>query len=362
MKLLVVDGVKVVDERRVSPPVGSVPATELCLNYFDIAMLSVQVEYLFFFDFPGSTQDFRDVHFPRLKRSLSLALSLFYPLAGRVVPSPESPNYYPGGDRVIRYSDGDSVSLTLAESGNDFASLVGNQAKEAKAFHPLVPPLPRVTVFPGSGVSVGLTFNHVVSDGTGIIHFIKSWAAISKAGGGDVSVVKDLPSFDRASRGDLEPLKRAFLEKIATDHRIERLAASSSESKEEPNQTTRHGRRRMTRATFVLKRAHIEALRSSNKIKISSFSAACALVWSCLAKSRPTPPRRGDGESYGTHCFWLPANHRHRLRPPLGRACFGNFSPVVSHAELAGENGFSSASEAIQSAIRRIDEGRVDHL
>ncbi|KAG9451151.1 hypothetical protein H6P81_011116 [Aristolochia fimbriata] len=314
MEAVVVDVVKVVGEWRVSPPLGSVPPTELRLSYFDVSMVSVQVEYLFFFDFPGSTQDFRDVHFPRLRNSLSLALSLFYPLGGQAVPSQESP--YPG-DHVIRYSDGDSVSLTLAESGADFASLVGNQAKEATAFHPLVPPLShvitsvnsteatkrqgtqliafRVTVFPGAGFSVGLTYNHVVPDGFGIVHFLKSWAAISKAGGEDVSVVKHPPVSDRAVLGDLEPLKRAFLVESA-------------------------------------------------------------------AKSRDS-----HASSDETLYFWLPANHRHRHRPPVRSPYFGNISPVsavveVSTSELTRENGAGHAARAIQAAIRRIDEGRVEQL
>ncbi|KAG9451154.1 hypothetical protein H6P81_011119 [Aristolochia fimbriata] len=203
MKRVAVDGVKVVGEWRLSPPAGSVPPTELRLGHFDLALLDGQFQYLLFFDFPGSTQELRDGHFPRLRRSLSLALSLFYPIAGRAVQSPESLNY-PGGDHVIRCSDGDSASLALAESGADLTSLVGNQAtKQQQGTTPLI--AIQVTVFPGSGVSVWFVFNHIAADGFGFIHFLKSWAAInSKAAAVDVSVVKDLPVVDRAVLGDLE--------------------------------------------------------------------------------------------------------------------------------------------------------------
>ncbi|KAG9451155.1 hypothetical protein H6P81_011120 [Aristolochia fimbriata] len=377
------DGVlKVLGEWRVSPPPGSVPTTELRLSYFDLALLGIQVKYIVFFDFPGSTQDFRDVHFPRLRRSLSLALSLFYPLAGRAVPSQGSPNY-PGGDHLILYSDGDFVSLTLAESRADFASLVGNQAKEAKAFHPLVPPLPhvitssvhsteaekgrgtpliafRVTVFPGSGVSIGFTFNHVVTDGIGCAHFVKSWAAISNAGGGDVSAVKDLPVVDRAVLGDLEPLKRALMENE------QRLVASLPESEEEQNQKQQlPGPHSMVvRATFVLKRAHMETLRSKMGPGISSFSVICAFVWACLAKSRPV---LSCGPRDQTLYFWLPANYRRRLRPPVPGTYFGNISPVsavveASRDELTREAGVAYAAQLIQAAIRRVDEGELEGL
>ncbi|KAG9451156.1 hypothetical protein H6P81_011121 [Aristolochia fimbriata] len=369
MAMEIVDGVKVLGEWRVSPATAPVPPTEHRLSYFDVEMLTHQVRFLLFFDFPGSTQDFRDVHFPLLRRSLSLTLSLFYPSAGRLVPSPQ------GDDRVIRYSDGDSATITLAESGADFGSLVGNRAKEAEAFHPLVPPLLhvtptsvsseneqgtplvafRVTVFPGTGVSIGFTFNHVLTDGTGGMNFLKTWAAVYKAGGDVSDVVKDLPVFDRAVLRHLEPLKRALMEEPR------RLVASLPESEEEPNRT-----HRMTRATFVLKRAHIETLRSEMMKtgnvgpRISTFAVTCAYVWACLAKSRPVPKKATETDQ--TLYFGIPANCRHRLLPPVPITYFGNASPVgavveASRTELTRENGAASAARAIQAAIRRIDEG-----
>ncbi|XP_068642625.1 phenolic glucoside malonyltransferase 1-like [Aristolochia californica] len=368
---LTVGAVKVLEQRRVCPPLGSVPPAVLHLSYFDVALLSFPVQQLCFFDFSGSSQDFRDSHFPLLERSLSLALTLFYPLAGRLVPSTNS---YPG-DHVIRYSDGDPVSLILAESDADFARLVHNQAKEAKEFQLLVPPpLPgfsddpegkqgaplvafQVTVFPCFGIAIGLTMNHVVTDGFGRNHFLKSWASIFKAGG-DASVVKDLPVFDRTLLGDIEHLKQIHLEQEVA--RKDRLATCFSESEREEVQL-----KRVTRSTFLLTRTHIEKLRyqissatassANTGRRLSTFTVTCAYAWVCLAKSRDVPKGK-------TVHFGFPVNCRPRLHPQVPASYFGNCVTIgaiveVTQAELEGENGLVVASEAIHEAVCGLDEG-----
>ncbi|XP_068639037.1 anthocyanin 5-aromatic acyltransferase-like [Aristolochia californica] len=367
-----VETVNVVEQRRVSPPPGSVPPARLTLTYFDVLWLqSPPVQQIFFYDFSGSTQDFRDSYFPLLERSLSLALTLFYPLAGRLVPLTDS---YPN-DHVILYSEGDSVSLTLAESRADFARLVRNQAKEAEEFHSLASPLfplssgdtegkqetPlvafQVTVFPRSGICIGFTVKHVVTDGFGGTHFLKSWASIFKAGG-DVTVVKTLPVYDRALVGDLEHLKRNYLKTMKNETETPR--ASLSELQPEQAQLDR-----ATRSTYVLTRTHIQKLRDqiystggqSVGPRLSTFTVTCAYVWACLAKSRAMPQDRPTYFSFAVDC-------RPRLDPPVPESYFGNCigSTLIeaSQAELTGENGLVAASKTIRRAIRQLDKGVLE--
>ncbi|XP_068641194.1 malonyl-coenzyme A:anthocyanin 3-O-glucoside-6''-O-malonyltransferase-like [Aristolochia californica] len=252
-----VDNVKVMERRRVSLSSDAVSLAEITLTYFDIALLPIPpIQQLFFYDFSGSTQDFRDSYFPLFEQSVSFSLTLFYPLDGRLIPLTDS---YPG-DHVIRYSDGDSVSLILAESGADFARLVGNEAKEAKEFHSLVPPLllecSSVTVFPHSGISFGFTVKHSVADGSALTHFLKSLASIFKAGS-DVSVVKNLPIHDRTLLRHLEQLKRNHMEQEAVKNAQTRTSLTESEPVEAQL-------KRIVRSTFVLTLAHIQKL--CNKI------------------------------------------------------------------------------------------------
>ncbi|XP_068642626.1 phenolic glucoside malonyltransferase 1-like [Aristolochia californica] len=360
-----VDVVKVLEQRRVSPPLGSVPPTVLALTFFDVIWLPMPpVERVFFYDFLGTAEEFRDSHFPLLERSLSHALTLFYPLAGRLISLPKSDT----GDHVIRYSDGDSVSLTLAESSADFNRLVGIQVKEAKEFHPLVPPLVpessndqegkqempmiafQVTVFPRSGVAIGVTVNHVAADGSASTHFMKSWASILKASG-DASMVKDPPVCDRTLLGDLEQRKRGLLE----DLKNARLGELTP--KERPEDKLN----RVIRSTFMLTRIQIQKLR--DKIsprgdivgpKLSSFTVMCAYVWVSTVKTREI----SEGKFVYFGCM---ADCRRRLKTPVPPAYFGNcVVPIMakaSHAELIQENGLVVAAEAIHQAIRGLDEG-----
>ncbi|KAG9450712.1 hypothetical protein H6P81_010677 [Aristolochia fimbriata] len=307
-------------------------------------------------------------HLPLLERSLSLALSIYYPLAGRLVTVPDSDL----GDRVIRYSDGDSVSLTLAESDEDFDRLVENRPKEAKEFHSLVPHLLpesspsdpekmplvafQVTVFPGSGVAIGIVVNHVVADEKSSTDFLKYWASIAYAGC-DVSVVKAIPVFDRALVGDLERLKRRFLEdakKLAAA--MGSRAAPSESATEDAPPVQLH---RVIRSTFVLTRADIEKIRvkisSYESPRPSTFVITCAYVLHCAAKTRASP------ESSKSVYFGFMADGRARLHPPVPATYFGNciagVTTAANRSELTGENGLAVAAEAIHRAIRELEDG-----
>ncbi|KAG9459873.1 hypothetical protein H6P81_004381 [Aristolochia fimbriata] len=225
-------GTKVLRRVKVSPPAGSVPAQ--------------------------SAADAR-------ARTLSLSLRLFYPLAGSLTRLPES------DDPVIVYDDGDGVWLTLSQSDGDFTQFVADGPKYVARFHHLVPGLVtppeieredekkpllslQITVFPCSGICVGITLNHVVADGSSTFHFVKSWASIfaGGGGGGDVSIVKPIPLFDRALIGDVEELKRNFLTEL-------KRCKSPATSPEKP----RCPSDRLVLASFPLSGAQIQKLRES---------------------------------------------------------------------------------------------------
>ncbi|XP_058092130.1 phenolic glucoside malonyltransferase 1-like [Magnolia sinica] len=123
----------------------------------------------------NTTIHFVNTLLPKLKHSLSLTLHLFYPLAGNLTYTSET------GEPEIRYIDGDSISLTVAESNADFHHLVENYPKDITEFHPLIPQLDlpsllslQVTIFPNSGISIGYSVAHVAADGSTLAHFMKS--------------------------------------------------------------------------------------------------------------------------------------------------------------------------------------------
>ncbi|KAG9451168.1 hypothetical protein H6P81_011133 [Aristolochia fimbriata] len=355
--------VKVVERVRVSPPPGSVPTSDLTLTYFDdVWLLTGPIQRLLFYRYDGTTtHDFRDSYFSDFRRSLSLALAIFYPIAGRLIPLHD--------DNVIRYTDGDSVPVTLAESRADFDHLVGNYLKDADDLHPFAPPLSspedgerkpllavQATVFPFAGICVGVTLHHAVADGTAATSFLRTWASISKAGGVvDVETwTRNPPLYDRALvGGGLEELKRRWVEDI---RKIIQLGVGSDEM--DPK---RQGRDRVLRGTFVLTRAHVDDLRrrlTSSRYDVglrpSTYTIATAYVWFCWTRSR-------DAANSGPVHFGFAVDCRSRLSPPVPAAYFGNCVGVAfaeaSGSELSRENGFPVAAEAIHKTIRGLGIG-----
>ncbi|XP_043692830.1 malonyl-coenzyme A:anthocyanin 3-O-glucoside-6''-O-malonyltransferase-like [Telopea speciosissima] len=186
--------VKVLEHCKISPPPGSLGNKILPLTFFDIFWLPPypHVKALFFSEYSYSMHHFKNTIFPNLKHSLSLTLRHFYPLSGHLVWSQEL------SEPEFCYIDGDSVSLTLAESDGDFHHLSGNHARDVNQFHCLVPTLTpssmvdpefsipllalQVTVFPNSGICIGVTASHVALDARTLVHFMKAWASVSESG------------------------------------------------------------------------------------------------------------------------------------------------------------------------------------
>ncbi|XP_077214525.1 malonyl-coenzyme A:anthocyanin 3-O-glucoside-6''-O-malonyltransferase-like [Tasmannia lanceolata] len=362
---------QVLEQIRVSPPPGSVKDNSILLTFFDVFMAQIHpVQLLFFYQYPHSTTHFLHTHFPNLKHSLSLSLQLFYPLAGHLTRSPET------GDHVIRYINGDSVALTIAESDADFERLTTNLARPVKEFHHLVPPLStsdtekmpilavQVTLFSNSGICIGISIHHGATDGRSLTHFMKSWASICRAEG-DLSVITSPPFVDRTMVASLDQIKRKFfieMEKVNVNNSD---VVKKTKDADMVKDTFVLGRADLERhkATFVLGRADLERLRQWVLARVdpswkpshySSFVITCAYVWICLVKVRKI-----DGDKRVNITF--PMDCRACLDPPLPSTYFGNCIATCfaeeKASDLGGENALVLASEAIRRAIRGMEDG-----
>ncbi|KAK4411302.1 Malonyl-coenzyme:anthocyanin 5-O-glucoside-6'''-O-malonyltransferase [Sesamum angolense] len=123
----------------IAPPTDPGEAAEhsLPLTFFDILWLYVHpTQRLLFYRFPCSATDFLETIVPTLKKSLSRTLGNYLPLAGNLLIHPSN-----SGTPEFRYSPGDSVSVTFAESTEnlDFDYLTGNQARDSDLFYAFVP-------------------------------------------------------------------------------------------------------------------------------------------------------------------------------------------------------------------------------
>ncbi|VVA32537.1 PREDICTED: phenolic glucoside malonyltransferase [Prunus dulcis] len=321
--------VKVVEVCRVAPPPPSssgafASPSSLPLTFFDIRWLRfAPVQRLFFYEMPTSSATplfFDSILVPKLKASLSYTLQHFLPLAGNLTWPQDSQK------PVLNYVQGDTVSLTIAESGADFYHLSTGDFVEATEYHPLVPRLEashkqaavmalQITVFPNCGFSIGTSIHHAVLDGKSTTFFLKSWAHICKH--------DDQSNSDPAELGTI--YSNDYRNKDGPNNR----SLMFWEMKLPPDSI---------RGTFEFTRADIETLRQSFKAKmaeqrpvhVSTFTLACAYTWVCVVKAE-------DIKADKARCI-----------------------PVAETKGLLGEDGLVVAVNAISEAIERLKKGVLD--
>ncbi|CAN1844035.1 Coumaroyl-CoA:anthocyanidin 3-O-glucoside-6''-O-coumaroyltransferase 1 [Linum perenne] len=353
--------VKTVDHFQISPPPGSVPATTIPLTVFDVPwLLCHQVQRVFFYNHPISTLQFQNSVIPKLTSSLSAALRYFYPFAGRLISAPRPIKPY------ILYSDGDSVSFTVAESTTlDFNQAASDSPNDVELLHPLLPKLPppeskpdgttvsnllalKVTLFPGSGFCIGFEFRHVAADGIAFNHFVKSWAAISKSGGAVDNIESSAPCHDKELIKENRVLEDAFLDSFWS---------FKSPWDEE---SIRRGFAGKVRATFSISADRISRMKAfvtdkGNKIvKASSFVVVSAFLWINLAKLQADDV---DDDKIYTYYFF--ADCRGRIEPKVPATYFGNcligVEVSLRRKDLVGDGGFGIATEEIAAKIEEME-------
>ncbi|KAL4576871.1 hypothetical protein LXL04_012971 [Taraxacum kok-saghyz] len=152
----------------------------------------------------------------------------------------------------------------------------------------------QVTLFPNSGISIGLTNHHSLCDASTRFNFLKAWTSIARHGTDEVFLTTgSLPFYDRAikypSLLDEIYLSQPGIEAFNGEYRTPELVSQTDK----------------VRATIVLTQDHINRLKKwlSSELPrleyISSFSVACAFVWSCVAKSRGNNENDDDIERCG---------------------------------------------------------------
>ncbi|KAL7158567.1 hypothetical protein ABFS83_02G152500 [Erythranthe nasuta] len=337
--------------------------TSLPLTFFDMEWINFHpLRRVFFYGFPCSHTHFIDTIIPQMTKSLSLTLKHYFPLAGNLIYPLNSSDALP----VLRYRPGDSVPLTFSESVrvSDFDYLSGHQSREADDFYAYAPHLLdkitepnsddiiipllslQVTLFPETGICIGIACNHVATDARSIFDFVKAWASITKLGGSDSSFAG--PSLDRSLIKDPHGLTIKKWNNI----KMNKIEPPLSRI---PIPTNRG------RSTFVLAHKDIEKLRAfvlekqPNLVHLSAFTLASSLAWTCMVKSENSISCIDEDESL---YFAFLADARLRCNPPLPEGYFGNclasgFIVESRNGDLRGENGFLIGVEKIGELIRR---------
>lgn len=361
------DGLTTLEHSSVSPAPGGIGDHLFPLSFLDIPWICFYpIHQLCFYEYPHSQSYFLQTIVPKLKHSLSIALQHFFPYAGNLIVYPYDANSTTSKKPEIRYVDGDSVSLVVAESTKDFNYLTGNHARKANEFYPLIPQLGQivklsdfvkvpllavqVTVFPGHGFCIGLTTHHVACDGNARVRFLRAWASITKFGDDKVFLASgSLPFLDRSVLKDPKSLRELFWRQVMES------------GKQECQPPHLFGQTDKVRVTFVVTQTQINRLKElvfiqrQTLARVSSFVVVCAHVWTCMAKLHAAiSEEKGENE---LEKLVMPADGRARLDPPIPVTYFGNCLigaiVTVKRDELTCEEGFLNAVEIIWDTIRK---------
>ncbi|KAI3745031.1 hypothetical protein L1987_58131 [Smallanthus sonchifolius] len=319
----------VLENCRVSSPLSTVGDKSLPLTFFDaIWLLFFPISQVFFYELPHPKSYFLETIVPKLKHSLSITLQHFFPFAGNLIVIPNPNRCFNGKKPEIHHVEGDSVTLTFAEYELDFNELTGNHTRECHKFYPLLPLLGQPS---------------------------KAWTSIAKHGTDELFLASgSLPFYERVIEYP-ESLDEIYfnqpgIETIDEGYKIPHLVGGTDK----------------TRATLVLTQAHINRLKkwlstqSPTLEYVSSFSVACAYVWSCIAKARArTGEQKGENDNDGDddlERFIFPVDWRPRIHPPLPPNYFGNclgpcITTLTKRSLLAGNEGFQTAAELVGKAL-----------
>ncbi|KAM0006241.1 putative anthocyanin 6''-O-malonyltransferase [Helianthus debilis subsp. tardiflorus] len=343
----------VLEESQVSPPVATVGDRLLSLTFFDFMWLRLPpIHLLFFYELSNITQiQFTETIIPNLKHSLSITLQHFFPFAGNLFVYPTSTQ-----KPEIRYVEGDSVTVTFTKCNLDFNELTGNHPRDCEMFYNLLghadktsdsTKIPvfsvQVTLFPNSGISIGMTNHHCLCDASMNILFLKAWTSIARFGS-DKSFLANgtLPFYGRVVKNaklDENYLKFAKVECFKDEYQPSKLCGPTDK----------------VRATFILPWLVLNRMKTlvSTELQtlpyVSSFTVACAYIWSCIANTRKEE----------LQVFRFLIDCRARMNPAIPAAYFGNCvtggcMATENTTLLTGREGFVTAAKLIGESVHRM--------
>ncbi|KAB1201178.1 Salutaridinol 7-O-acetyltransferase [Morella rubra] len=298
------------------------------LSFIDQITPAIFMPFVLYYPRDASGNDLNnEERHERLKKSLSEALTRFYPLAGRVKDNSHVDCNDDGVDYVVA-----KATCRLSEFLED-----PNPAEISK-FLPCeldevneLPLAVQVTSFTCGGIVIGLAFAHKVSDASSFILFLNSWAAIAR-GNSDIAI----PRFESAS---------IFPPVTLPSHTPPR-------GTEKDNIVVKR---------FVFDAAAIATLRDKYNTENTSIKnqratrveALTAFIWSrFLASTKPAPNMLYSLSYIG--------NLRKRLDPPLSDEYFGNMSlPTGFAISRDNEDVFQGIIIPGRDAISKIDMNYV---
>ncbi|KAJ9689048.1 hypothetical protein PVL29_014610 [Vitis rotundifolia] len=276
-----------------------------------------------------------------LRHSLSEALVIFYPLAGRL--------HWIGGGRLVLECNALGALLIAVESDakiDDFGDFRPTQEIRAlipsvdynKPIHELPLVLVQVTKFSCGGISLGLGTSHIMTDGLSALPFIQEWAKIARG------EQPNCPPF----------LDRSIL--LAPEH----LTAPVFDHPEYSPQPLLIGKQdhmeeRKRELEKLKDKANKDRSASDNKNPYTRYEAVAGHIWRTACKAR-------QHESQQPTMLSIAVDARNRMKPPLPPRYFGNAIFRITAESTSGELVSKSLGYASGKARQAIEKATHEYF
>lgn len=303
------------------------------LSFLDQVALPVFIPLIFFYqDELGNINRSKNIQL--LKKSLSDALTRFYPLAGRL-----------NDNNFVDCNDAGAEFIEAQVHGNISQVLETPKMEELREFLPRdacevqnndVLLAVQVNIFNCGGISIGVCMSHIVGDGSSIVTFINAWAAITR---GDTGIVQ--PNFNLSSI--FPPL-------------------DLSKSSLKPSIGTKSGK--IPTRRFVFNKEKLDAIKKSasgSQVKDpTSVEALSAFLW-----KHSMEVSKLNRDSTKMFAAVHAVNIRSRMNPTLPDNSFGNlWTTAVAFLSPKSEEIFEidDLLYHLRSAIRKINSEYTEIL
>ncbi|KAH7861066.1 hypothetical protein Vadar_021228 [Vaccinium darrowii] len=327
-------------------PEGQTPTGLMYLPEFDQVIAITHIPVVYFYRPISDHLLLNPIEI--LKNSLSKALTIFYPLAGRL-------QWTERGRLGLNCTSMGALFLETESEAtiNDFRDFM--PTSETKALIPSVDYdkpinempllLVQVTNFSCGGISLGLGMSHVITDGRCMAHFISVWAGIARG-----EKPENLPFLDRTilnleEEGDLTPSRFDHSEFGTRPILTGRLNHLEEQKKESVVVMLK-----LSKIQIQMLKNEANDFRSVDKSSkpFTRYEVVTAHMWRCASKARLH-------ESEQLTSVRIAVDFSNRMVPPLPNGYFGNafipVTPIATSGELLSKPlgyGCSKIREAIE--------------
>ncbi|GMP35966.1 hypothetical protein CsSME_00008222 [Camellia sinensis var. sinensis] len=333
-------------------PTKETPTGLMYLSEFDQFLAITHAPTVYFYQPSGELTLNSVIH--TLKDSLSKALVIFYPLAGRLQWIARGRLQINCNSMGARFLEAESEAKI-----DDFGDFCPSSKTRAlipsadydRPIHELPLLLVQVTKFSCGGFSLGLGISHILADGVCAAHFISEWARIARG-----EKPENLPFLDRTILQLEDPLPKTSFDH--SDFNPPPFLIGQSNNTEERNKKTAVAMLKLSKDQINKLKNKANEYRNSDTSTnraFTRFESVTAHMWRCACKAR-------QHESKQLTNIRIAVDFRSRLQPILPKWYFGCTVVTVGTTPTSGDivsKPLSYTAEKLREAIEKVTDAYV---